>query len=92
MTSETGSVAFDAFFARRGLDEVRAGHHRHPTGACYVAQGHQVAGAQDGFHVSRARGLFERRNLVVERLPLALKTCARVMTMSISCAPASTLR
>ena len=63
-----------AFLARRSLDKVRPGHHRHPTGPRHVAQRHQVAGAENRLHVhvGPAR-LAERRNFVVERLPLAVE-------------------
>ena len=37
------------FFAGGGFDEVGAGHHGDYAGAGYVAQGEEVAGAEDDF-------------------------------------------
>ena len=62
------------------------------AGARHVAQRRRSPVAKDDLHVSRAAGFFERRDFVVQRLPSPPKTWARVMTTSISWAPASTER
>src|SRR5581483_7155322 len=63
----------DGFLAGLGLDEVRAGHHGDDGGAGYVAEGEQVAGAEDGFHVGGPAGFLEGGDLVVEGVPLAVE-------------------
>ena len=68
-----GQSGVDGFLAGRGLDEVGAGHHRHPTGARDVAQGHQVAGAEDGFHVHGAAGVLEGSDFVIKSVPVAVE-------------------
>ena len=59
------------FFPGRGFDEICARHHGDNAGPGHVSQGQEVAGSENHFHVRRTTRLFECRDLVVERLPLA---------------------
>ena len=60
-----------ALLAGGGLDEIGAGHHRHPRGTSDVAQGLQVAGGEDGLHMRGAAGFPAGLHFVVERGPIA---------------------
>ena len=73
MTKPTGKRGIGRLFAGRGLDEVRARHHRDDAGAGDIAESEQIARPQDDFHVHGTACLFEGSNLVVEFLPPASK-------------------
>src|SRR5215813_112523 len=63
----------DCFFSRGGFDEVRSCHHGDQTRLFDIAQGKQVAGAENHFEVRRATSVFEGDDFVVELLPLRAK-------------------
>ena len=69
ITKPTGKSGVGRLFAGGCFDEVGARHHGDEAGAGHVAQGQQIAGAQNDFHVRWAAGLLERGDLIVEFLP-----------------------
>ena len=64
-----GQRRVDAFLAGRGLDEIRARHHRHHRGQHDIAQRGEVAGAEDDLEMRLTAGGAHGDDLVVELLP-----------------------
>src|SRR5579862_311507 len=64
-----GKSGICRFFAGRGLDKIRARHHGDKTGASDIAEGQQIAGAENHLYVGGAASLAEGGYFVVESLP-----------------------
>ena len=81
----------DRDLAGGGLDEVAAGQHGQPGGPPHVVVGGQLAGLQDHLEVGVPAGLLGRpRSRRRPRLYRPARNAPRLITMSISSAPAAT--